>query len=47
MNVHIFGAKSSPECGNFGLKLIANEIEIEFGTEAADSVRNEFASTMV
>ena len=42
MNVHLFGAASSPGCANFGLKYIASENEGQFGTGAADFVRRNF-----
>ena len=38
MSVHLFGAISSPECANFGLKQAANDGEAEFGTDAANFV---------
>ncbi|XP_055958550.1 uncharacterized protein LOC130013685 [Patella vulgata] len=42
MTVHLFGATSSPGCANFGLKQAANDFEMEFGSEAANFVRNNF-----
>ena len=42
MKVHLFGAESSPGCANYGLKQIANDYEEEFGTEAANFVRDDF-----
>ena len=42
MTVHLFGAKSSPGCANFGLKMAADYGEKEFGKVAADFVRNDF-----
>ena len=42
MNVHLFGAASSPGCANFGLKEIANKYEEECGSAAANFVRNDF-----
>ena len=42
MTVHLFGAGSSPGCANYGLKQIANDYEEEFGTEAANFVRDDF-----
>ncbi|CAB4018402.1 Hypothetical predicted protein, partial [Paramuricea clavata] len=42
MTVHLFGAGSSPGCANFGLKRIADDYEVEFGSEAANFVRNDF-----
>ncbi|XP_078347357.1 uncharacterized protein LOC144632559 [Oculina patagonica] len=42
MTVHLFGATSSPGCANFALKSTANDFEKEFGTTAADFLRNDF-----
>jgi hypothetical protein len=42
MTVHLYGAGSSPGCANFGLKRIAGDYEVEFGSEAANFVRNDF-----
>ena len=42
MNVHLFGAASSPGCANYGLKQTANDNEKEFGEKAADFIRNNF-----
>ena len=42
MTVHLYGAGSSPGCANFGLKRIADDYEVEFGSEAANFVRNDF-----
>ncbi|XP_064641922.1 uncharacterized protein LOC135496491 [Lineus longissimus] len=42
MNVHLFGARSSPGCCSFGLKRIAQDNEQELGTEAADFIRHNF-----
>ena len=42
MTVHLFGAKSSPGCANFGLKMAADSGEEEFGKAPADFVRNDF-----
>ena len=42
MKVHLFGASSSPGCANFGLKRAADDGEEEFGTPAAEFVRNDF-----
>ena len=39
MQVHLFGAGSSPGCANFGFQQAANDGEEEFGTEAADFIR--------
>jgi hypothetical protein len=43
MTVHLFGAGSSPGCANYGLKKIANDHEDDFGSEAANFVRNDFS----
>ena len=42
MNVHLFGACSSPGCANFGLKKIADDYEEECGHAAASFVRENF-----
>ncbi|XP_071486057.1 uncharacterized protein [Diadema antillarum] len=42
MKVHLFGAVSSPGCANFGLKKAADDGEQEFGSDAADFIRNDF-----
>ena len=42
MQVHLFGAGSSPGCANFGFKQAANDREREFGTEAAHFIRRNF-----
>ena len=42
MTIHIFGARSSKGCPNLGFQEVANDYKSEFGTEAADFVRNEF-----
>ena len=39
MTVHLFGATSSPDCANFGLKRIATDNEAEFGPDVADFIR--------
>ena len=41
MNVHLFGAASSPGCANFGLKYLAREHEKEH-PEAAKFIKNDF-----
>ena len=38
----LFGAVSSPRCANFLLKQAANDSEAEFGTDAANFMRNYF-----
>ena len=42
MNVHIFGAVSSPSCANFCLKQAADDSEIDIGTETCNMVRKNF-----
>ena len=42
MTVHLFGATSSPGCANFALKSTADDHEAEFGTAAANFLRNDF-----
>ena len=42
MTVHLFGAASSPGCSNFGLKKAATDNESEFGSNAANFIRNNF-----
>ena len=42
MTVHLFGAGSSPGCANYGLKQIANDFEAEYGSDAADFIRDDF-----
>jgi hypothetical protein len=42
MQVHIFGAVSSPSCANFALKRTASENEVKFGAEAANTLRCNF-----
>ena len=42
MQVHLFGAGSSPGCVNFGFKQAAHDGEEEFGTEAADFLQRNF-----
>ena len=39
MNVHLFGAVSSPSCANFGLRKTAHELAQEFDFETIDTVR--------
>ena len=41
MTVHLFGAGSSPGCANYGLKQIANDFEAEYGSDAADFIRDD------
>ena len=42
MNVHVFGAVSSPSCSNFGLRRAADDCEDEIGFESADVLRRNF-----
>ena len=42
MNVHIFGAVSSPSCANFWLKQAADDSEIDIGIETCNVVRKNF-----
>ena len=42
MNVHLFGAVSSPSCSNFALRKAADDAEKIVGTEAADVLRKNF-----
>ena len=42
MNVHIFGAVSSPSCSNFGLRKAADDYEYMIGAESADVLRRNF-----
>ena len=42
MNVHIFGATSSPGCANFGLKQLATDGESDFGEKAAKFLQHDF-----
>jgi hypothetical protein len=42
MTAHLFGATSSPGCANVGLKTTADDYETEFGSQAANFVRDNF-----
>ena len=42
MQVHLFGAASSPGCANFGLKQIAADNEAKYGTAIANFLRDNF-----
>ena len=42
MTVHLFGAVSSPACANYALKRTADDIEDEYGSEAANTLRRNF-----
>ena len=42
MTVHLFGATSLPGCANFALKKTASDYESQYGTGAANFVKNDF-----
>ncbi|XP_041460999.1 uncharacterized protein LOC121412159 [Lytechinus variegatus] len=42
MNVHLFGAASSPGCANFGLKQIATNMADEISQDAAKFIQRDF-----
>ena len=42
MNVHLFGALSSPGCANFGLKRIASDNEAKYGSTVVRFVHRNF-----
>ena len=42
MNVHIFGAISSPSCSNFALRQAAHDRELKYRKDAAYSIRKIF-----
>ena len=42
MNMHLFGAVSSPGCANFGLRKTAQDREREFGKDIANFLRDDF-----
>ena len=42
MNVHLFGAISSPSCSNFALRRAADNAESHVGRETADVLRKNF-----
>ena len=42
MTVHLFGATSSPGCANYGLRQLATDYEIEFGSSVANFIRRNF-----
>ena len=42
MNVHLFGATSSPEVANLSLRKTAEVGQAEFGNEAANLLQNDF-----
>ena len=42
MNVHLFGASSSPGCANYGLKQIASDCEAQYGTPVMNFIHHNF-----
>ncbi|XP_064647111.1 uncharacterized protein LOC135499967 [Lineus longissimus] len=42
MNVHLFGATSSPGCANFALRRMAEDYEDEFGSVISDFVKRNY-----
>ncbi|KAK3713870.1 hypothetical protein QZH41_010920, partial [Actinostola sp. cb2023] len=42
MNVHLFGAGSSPACANYALKRTADDNEDEYGVKVANTLRRNF-----
>jgi hypothetical protein len=42
MNVHLFGAISSPSCSNYALRKTADDFEKKEGTETANVLRKNF-----
>ena len=42
MTVHLFGAKSSPACANYGLKQIAEDYEQSYGSDVSDFLKTNF-----
>lgn len=42
MNVHLFGAVSSPSCANFAVRRTADDVEAQVGKETADVLRRNF-----
>ena len=42
MEIHLFGATSSPVCSNLALKTTAKDGKAQFGTEAAAFVEKGF-----
>ncbi len=42
MQVHLFGATSSPSCANFSLRKMAEDHECEFDKETVNTVRKNF-----
>ena len=42
MNVYVFGGASSPSCSNYALQKTAADNETKYGSEVAETVRNNF-----
>ena len=42
MNVHVFGGASSPSCSNYALRKTAADNENKYGSEVAETLRNNF-----
>ena len=42
MNVHLFGAVSSPSCASFALRRTADDNERQYGKSAGDALRTNF-----
>ena len=42
MNVHVFGATSSPGCSNYALKKTSVEYKEQYGEEASKTLRRNF-----
>ena len=42
MNVHLFGASSSPGCANYWLKQTATDNEEKFGSDAANFIGQDY-----
>ena len=42
MNVHIFGAISSPSCSNFALRQNAKDYQSKYGEDVSQSLQRNF-----
>ena len=42
MNVHVIGGASSPSCSNYALRKTATDNENKYGSEVAETLRNNF-----
>ena len=42
MQVHLFGATSSPSCANFGLRKVAEDNEEKFSCDVIETVKRNF-----